>query len=1262
MKSKSNFLFRLLCLSGIGLLYPLAAQIVEVGNGNVSQPVVDKEEKVAILESVELQLVAVADEPEPVAIGVEEVIVEEKVVEEVSEERKGKVDVMTEPVVEEAAVTEAVVEEVTVVDEEVDGEEPSVVEDAINVSTARKTMYEAMVNVQDEKYEEAIPKLEWVLEQDPALLGAWETLGWAYWLTDRQDDAILLWTRLVEIAPNEPMGYNLMGQVATRDAEFGKARDLYLKSLELNPSQFEIRVSLAQVMLWGGEREKAIAHFTRLFEEDPERTDIQIDLAWSLYGNEQYEESLEHWNEILEAIPGHAGFLIARANVHLLMGMLQEAEADAYAALEVEPENLQAMNILIALSIRNNRPRETVSRLRELQNNVEDADNKIRVSQQIAVFMNSVFDENPAIFSRDQVIEAGKDSWDLDRNNVGSALFYAEALVAGKEFEAAADVFDFILENLNPQNDRARYGKMETFLGRSMVDEAEDQLVENLRSFNGENPFRHVYWARIHFARGDFQLALKSLERLEREGARGSVFMLLYHGISPSEFSDMPSVRQLREQVMALRRDGFEFMTVSELPAYFDESEEPPPAELDRPWLNRMVQSVKYSWTAEKEDDTEVLSDFTPEKKVIVTFDDGLRNSFRYGTMVAEEIDTKFTMFVGVGDVLSRMQRYVAHFPEIREYFSTGRWEIQSHLWDAGQLAAVDEEGKKMRLPLPNRIWLKEKDRMETLKEYQDRLRKEFSESRRVLARELNIPLEKINSAAYPYGEIGQENTTNIDLFDVTNVILNESEIAYDQGFLQHRFGYAVKGDNPLLYKRFEPYRHASGRYVLRQAYLQHPVFVARRMRAEIAALHGRYELAMENVDLLRRDGYPEEDLRELTKYVDRHLASLVRLPDAVEDTAAGDGRREKRDYIELEDFYIGADARTVRSNELIDEQEIGVFAGISLNRRITLQVRASEGKIEQSFNSPTNQVIELSTTQVGSASRTFNQVINGQNFQIKESSSFSNNVSFQSNVVNTLDYEADFSRQEGLISYIHDSGAFTIFRGGLFTLDPKRNGAEKEEEVTYGVEHQWRPFPNMDFTAVFNHGVVPSAIELVSYDQLAFRPIWRVTDYWQATAVGSFSFYDDNNSFVNGELENIWLISEKLDVWAGLHHSISTTDEASDLYWTPYWEQRHFAIMEIRRSYPGLTTSLRGHLGFQKEKARDEDVQQYLNLQVTAAEQGGFSAGEGPDEDWNKLLGFSANISKTFDWGLELNGSFLVNATKAYTEHNVIGSILYRF
>lgn len=1127
--------------------------------------------------------------------------------------------------------------------------------------SSRDLMYEAMVNVQDELFEEAIPKLEKVIEDDPTLIGAWEALGWAYWQTGRQEEAGELWTQLVEIAPNEPLGYNLLAQLATRDLEMSKARDLYLKSLELNPAQYETRLSLAQVLLWSGSWSEAVNMLKDLFEEEPERLDVQIELAWGLYGLEQYEESLRNWNDIIEVIPDQPGFLLARANVHLLMGLLDEAAVDAQAVLEVQPENIDAMNILVSLSTRRDQPYQTVSRLDDLISRAENLENKVRVAEKKAMYMADVHEQNPDIFSLNEVLEVAEETWDLDRTVVGTGLFYAEALVRSGFFQRAIEVADYILEESNPNNQRARWVKFEGFMGLQQLDLAEKQLIDNLRSFNPENPFRHAYWSRLYFARGDFQEALNALDRLEREGAKGAVFGMLYHALSPSEFSDRPSVREVREQLMTLKRNGFTFITSSEIPEYFESTEDPPPTELDRPWLNQVVEGVKYSWTGEKQA-PELLSDFRPEMKVMVAFDDGLRSSFKHGTLIAREVEAKFTMFIGIGDVIARGQRYISNFKEIREYMETGYWEVQSHLWDAGQLFPIEpgEDGKR-GLPLTNRLWLEADDRMETLREYQQRIRKEFAQSKAVLSRELEIPIDDLDAVAYPYGEIGQELSTNIDLFNVIRVIMNEAEISYTRGFVQNQFGYIVKGDNPLLYKRYEPSVGTSGREVLREAYLQHPVFHARHMRAEIAALQGKYDMAMKNVELLRRDGYPEEELRDLTDFVDRNLARLVTLPDAVEDTATQEERLEKKTLFQLEDPYIGVDGRSVRANELIDEREFGIFAGVNLNRRTTLQARISEGEIDQSFTTGTNRVVEVFRSVTGDATRNVQRIIDGQTIRARETTSITESFSFSSNSVDRVEFEAEFEHVQGQMSYIHDSGSFTIARVGIFDLnliDRRR----QESEVTYGIEHQWRPFPVLDFLAAYDHGVVPSARELISYDRVVLRPIWRVRDWWQASGDANFSFYNDDNSFVNTEVENLFLLSDRLDVWAGLHHSISTADEESDLYWSPFWEQRHFLILEIRRNFPDFTTSFRGHLGFQKERARSEDIQEFLNLEAAAQEQGGFAAGEPPDEGWNRLLGFSADIVKRWENGFELNGSFLVNATNEYVEHNVIASFLYRF
>jgi tetratricopeptide (TPR) repeat protein len=1128
--------------------------------------------------------------------------------------------------------------------------------------TPQARLYAAIEEYKDGKYERVIPKLEAVIEDEPTLLLAWETLGWAYWQTGRPDKSKELWEQLVAIAPNEPMGYNLLGQVATRNGDDAKAAELYKQSLALNPAQFEIRLSYARATLRSGNRAEAIAGFKRLYEEEPQRTDVQIDLAWALFENEEYEDSLDLWNIINESNPGNPDYLLARANVRLLVGQLDEAEVDAKRVLVEEPENVDAIHILVTLSIRTDRPLETVERLEKVLELAETQRTKVNVAQQIALYKQTIYGKNPEIFSLKDVVLAGKDTWELDTENIGSALFYAEALVLDKQYASAEDVFTYVLEELNPNNERARYGLFETYMGRARYEDAERQLRENLRNFNEQNPYRHLYWARLHFAKGDLTEALRSLDRLEYEGAQGAVFNLAYQGVSLSEWSDSPSVRQLREQLMALRRDGFTFITPSQLPLYF-KNKQPPPLVDDRPWLNQVVEGVSYAWTGEKDPEAPSLRDYTPDKVVMVTFDSALRNSFRYGTQVGEEVGVPMTMFMGVGEVLSNTQRYAVHFNEIRGYVESGIWEIQSRLWDAGQSAARDEEGEDLVLPLMNRVWKNDRNRLETLREYQSRIRKEFKGSKEILARESGVPLSEIDSVAYPYGEIGQDSGSNIQLFNVTQVLLNEAEISYKQGFIQSQFGYTMKTDNPLLYKRYVPGRYASGRDVLRQAYLQNPVFMARRMRVEMAALSGQLHMAESNIEMLRRDGYPEEDLAELRAYVQRHLSRLVPLPNNLEDETEGSDDQERK-LLSLRSPLIGVDAVSTRANVVIDDQELGIFAGVNLNPRTSLRIRLGAGSIRQTLT--TNRFVEVEETTTSSTSSSITTVVDGETSNAQEFRTTTSTFVVESNVVERFKFNADYTRIGLNVNYIHDDGSFTIVRGGLYALDTDgdadfNEAAESDTAITYGLEHQWRPRPAIDFAAIYQHGVVPSSRKLLTYDLMAVRPFWRVRDGWHLNALGSFSYYEDRNSLIRVELENFWRLSQALDIWVGVHNSVDTMDLENDLYWSPYMEQRHYLVFRMRRSYPNYFGLFKINLGYQKAKARDSELDAFLSAQAQG-EAEGFSAGAGPDEDWNPLIGFSASATRTWDSGWELSGEFTVNNTKEYTEHSIRGSLLYKF
>lgn len=1127
--------------------------------------------------------------------------------------------------------------------------------DPVEVSPARDAMYEGMTFAQDGKYELAIARLEWAIEQDPTLIGAWETLGWSYWLTGREADAGNLWRRLVVIAPNEPMGYNLLAQVATRQGRFDLAREYYETSLRLNPDQYETRLNLARVLLWSAHYTESKALLQKLFAEDPNRIDVEIELAWTMYINEEYEEVIEHWDHINEAIPDSPVFLLARANVLILIGALEEAGEDARRVLELDPRNAGALDILSILAMQQDNPEVVVESMKRSMDYTSDDKAKAKIALNIAAYKKGILDSGSNLFSRQDVIAMVRESIDLDDEVVGAHLFLGEILSMDKQYDAAARVFQHVLDHFNPQNDRARFGLLETYFGRAQYDKAEQQIRANFSQLNSNNPLRYVYWARLYFARGDLTAALDMLDRLEFEGSHGAVFSLLYHGISPSEFSNMSSVRQLREQLMALRRDGFRFITPSELDMYFSQKT---PALLtgEKPWLNRSVQSIRYAWSGKKPDEELNLDDYTPDKVAMVTFDDGLRNSFRYGSQVAEDLGIRMTMFVGVGDITSPDNRYVASFPEIREYYESRNWEIHSHLWDAGQLKPINDEGRT-GLPLANQLWLVDRNRQESLREYQRRLRHEFRESQAVIARELGLDKQDVMAVAYPYGEVGQENDTNIRAFRVPEVVLNEAEISYKMGFIQSPYGYSMKTDDHMLYKRWEPSRNASARDVLRQAYRQHPVYVARRMRAEMAALNGRLHLANQNVALLRRDGYPEEDLKDLEEYVARSVGRLMALPEGVEDITGSDEGGEP--WFSLRRPVIGAEGQITRANEMIDDREYGLFAGLMLNRRVGLQIRAGAGSIRQVVE--TNELVEAVETTTTSESSTEQRVENGEVSNVQVNSTTTSSRTILSNRVSRTTYNADKTYVGASLNYTHDSGSFTLFNVGQYTLEGDAFEDGGEDAIVYGIEHQWRPAPAIDMSGRLARGIVPSARKLITYDSVALRPYWRIYDGWHANAIGYFAYYEDRNSYLKLEAENYWVLSHRHDIWWGLRNSVDTVDQDSDYYWTPFWDQRHALVLRIRRAFPDYFGQLRVHLGYQKTEPRPEEEEEY-EIARAQGEAQGYSPGLAPDDGWDPMIGFAASATRKFKNGFEFTGEISVNAADEYTEHTVQLRLTYNF
>ncbi|MBU1694360.1 MAG: hypothetical protein KKC51_10410, partial [Verrucomicrobia bacterium] len=153
----------------------------------------------------------------------------------------------------------------------------------------------------------------------------------------------------------------------------------------------------------------------------------------------------------------------------------------------------------------------------------------------------------------------------------------------------------------------------------------------------------------------------------------------------------------------------------------------------------------------------------------------------------------------------------------------------------------------------------------------------------------------------------------------------------------------------------------------------------------------------------------------------------------------------------------------------------------------------------------------------------------------------------------------------------------------------------------------------------------------------------------------------NDDNSLLRLVAENFWRISDRYDIWLGLQNALVTTDLESDLYWTPYWDQRHLLIVRLRRSYPNYYGMVRVNVGLQKAKGRPEEWDLF-NARRAVGEAQGWSPGEGPDESWNQLIGVGASVRRRWANGWEIQGEVSINAISDRTERNLAGSLIYRF
>lgn len=1121
---------------------------------------------------------------------------------------------------------------------------------------ANDELEKAILLMQEKDYAQAIPLLENSLKYNPTVEAIWEALGWSYYHTGRAQEAEQLWNQYLTLRPDSPKAYSLLAQLALLRNDW-RAADKFLEgSLKQDPKSYDIRYWYAQNLFRLGRLDPAVKIFEKLVEEDEFRFDVKIDLA-RIYGLVQrYEDSLDLWSQIVAEIPENLDFRTDYARALMLAGSLEEGDDQARRVLAEDPARWTAMNIRADIAEIAQVPEEMVKSLRQL---IEDAqDDAIRAKLQIRLGARLVVlgRKDPVKWPLTMALEQYEAAIAILPNYVPWRNQYAQIALMAHQIEKSRQTVDLILKEFNPHNQAALRTRYEIEMTVRDYNAAEQALNEMYDDYQPDNPFRDLDVARLEIQRGRYQNAMDALDRLEEAGNH-TVFTLLYHGLTESEWMALTSSRRLFEQLSALKNAGFSFIAPSDIPEYLKNGQRRLEKSGPKPWLARLVEGVHFAFTGERK--TPKTEDVRPAKVAAVTFDDGLRTSFQLGSPIAEELGITFGMAV-ITSLEELNAPIYAAWEEIRAAHESGLWEIYSHLMYANTDSPIGPESDPKVYNLVNRVWLPNRNRLETLREWNTRIRREFEESRARIEQHLGLTPGEPMAVAYPYSEIGQEEGSNVaKLVNPIRAVLNESSRVYQLGFVVGGSGYTFPGDNPLMIRRYEPGWDEDAEEVVEAALSQHPVFAARKMRAEIATLLDQPYLAEKQIELLRRDGYPDKLLRELINFTQNRIPTGS--PSGSLDQADRAGTSRKR--LRPSNLYVAAAYRENQSNEQIVQSQGEIRGGLNLSAAVGIEASYRAGTIDQTVTS--NYWFEVKKSETTSSLETRTETVNGTNTTTVVAIETTTTRPVQTNRVEKYDYSADVEVIRAALTLRINDQATLFANLGQKTLSLQSGylqAASTDTELVATLSMVWRPYKALQVLASFDHDLIPSARRMISYDSFYVNTLWKVNDSWDLTGDSRYWSLSDKNAMTMVAISSFWRLFERQGIWGGLESSIYTMDEKSDFYWSPYWDTRFAGVLRLRRTYQDYFFQFDVRLGRQKEDARPEVMNEWLSLQAQAEKDGTWSAGESPEMDWDTFVGIGGDYRQRIWRHLDLIGTINVNFLRNYSEHDVNVGFQYNF
>ncbi len=203
-----------------------------------------------------------------------------------------------------------------------------------------------------------------------------------------------------------------------------------------------------------------------------------------------------------------------------------------------------------------------------------------------------------------------------------------------------------------------------------------------------------------------------------------AVPMLMYHGVIYEKDEANTTLKNFIKHMEMLKEHGFETITVAE----YD-----------------LFREGKFT---------------LPPRPIIITFDDGRKDSYYTTDDVFKKLGFEATMFVATGEALEGNSFYLT-WDELKTVRDSGRWEIEAHGRNSHDVIPLTEKVRNdadTGRYLNSKMYLAEENRIETTEEFEKRIEEEYINGINDLKNYLGINPQYY---AIPLNDYGQQEVTN---------------------------------------------------------------------------------------------------------------------------------------------------------------------------------------------------------------------------------------------------------------------------------------------------------------------------------------------------------------------------------------------------------------------------------------------------------------------------------------------------------------------